>query len=162
MDSEKVFKTKTGFCHISQDKIILSRDGFAGNVSDVVVGNKISRILTIYGIISVFLIYTAYEDYNRGNNFSAIFYFLLALLLIFGIWKSINNSAAPIIERANIKKVEFKKGIVGLTRSRFEILFEDNNGKTKKRLILLPGSLNNGEEETKKALSIMKAEGLIK
>lgn len=162
MDSEKVFKTKTGFCHITQDKIILSRDGFAGNVSEVIVGNKISRILIIYGLISAFLIYTAYDDYSKNNFFSACFYFSLALLLIYGIFKSINNSASPIIERNRIKKVEFKKAIVGLTRSRFEILFEDNNGKPKKRLVLLPGSLSNGEEETQKALSIMKEEGLIK
>ncbi len=162
MESEKVFKTKTGFCHITKDKIILSRDGFAGNVSNAIVGNKISRILIIYSLISLFLFYSAYGSYREGKSFDVFFYFVLGLLLIFGIFKSINNSATPIIERDKIKKVQFKKAIVGLTRARFEVSFEDDNGKIKKRLIMLPGSLNDGEEETQKALMIMKEEGLIK
>tara|TARA_R110002051_G_scaffold255120_2_gene314193 strand:+ start:23104 stop:23304 length:201 start_codon:yes stop_codon:yes gene_type:complete len=54
-----------------------------------------------------------------------------------------------------IKKVKYKKAIFGLTRSRFEVLFEDDNQKIKKRLIMLPGSLSNGQKETEKALKIM-------
>ena len=42
-----------------------------------------------------------------------------------------------------------------------EVIFEDEDGNLKTRLILLPGSLDNGESETKKALQIMKAEKLL-
>lgn len=49
----------------------------------------------------------------------------------------------------------------GATRSVLEITFEESNGKFKKRLILLPGSLNNGAQETEKALEIMKNEKLV-
>ena len=49
----------------------------------------------------------------------------------------------------------------GATRSVFEITFEQSSGKLKKRLILLPGSLNNGAQETEKALEIMKTNKLI-
>ena len=40
--------------------------------------------------------------------------------------------------------------------------FEQNDGKMKRRLIMLPGSLNDGTNETEKALEIMRKTGLIK
>jgi hypothetical protein len=161
MENKNTFKTKTGFCHILPDKIILTRDGIIGNVAKVTIGNGISRILIIYGGISIFLLYSAFNDYKKGENFSTILFGFLALYLIYGIAKSINNSASPIIERNKIKDAKFINAKMGLTRSRFEILFEDENGKIKKRLILLPGSLNDGQNETEKALKIMKEEKII-
>ncbi len=86
---------------------------------------------------------------------------LLNLFLIYAIFASLNNSATPIIERSKIKSVKLKKGVFGITRSRFEILFEENNGKIKKRLIILPGSMSNGQKETEKARKIMKEEKII-
>ena len=158
---ENKFRTKTGYCHIQADRILLTRDGIVGNISEVTVGNKISRILIIYGLLSVFFFYFAYEYYNEGKMASMVFNIVFGLLLIFSIKKSWNNSAAPIIERQSIKEVKFMNAKFGATRSAFEIIFEDLNGKLKKRLILLPGSLNNGTEETEKALAIMKNNKLI-
>jgi hypothetical protein len=40
------------------------------------------------------------------------------------------------------------------------VIFEEN-GKIRKRLILLPGSLENGREEYARAESIMRASGLL-
>ncbi|CAD0009994.1 hypothetical protein [Flavobacterium chungangense] len=161
MENEKIFTTKTGFCHILSDKIILSRDGIIGNVAKITVGNGMSRTLLIYSTISIFLLYSAYSSFQKGENVSVLFFGLLAVFLIYGIIKSINNSATPIIERSKIKEVKFINAKVGLTRSRFEILFEDENGKLKKRLIMLPGSLNDGTNETEKALTIMKSERIL-
>ena len=81
--------------------------------------------------------------------------------MIYGLLSSINNSAIPVIERESIQKTIFKKGIKGLTRARFEILFNDKSGKLKKRLIMLPGSLTGGETETDIALRIMQEEGFV-
>ena len=39
--------------------------------------------------------------------------------------------------------------------------FEQEGGKIKKRLILLPGSLSDGPKETSKAVEIMKRNGLL-
>ena len=44
----------------------------------------------------------------------------------------------------------------------FEIKFEDEDGRIKKRLIMLPGSLSDGSDETSRAIEIMKNSGLIK
>ena len=161
MDNEKTFKTKTGFCHILPDKIVLTRDGIIGNVAKVTVGNNISRILIIYGGLSLGLFYFAFDSYKNGQIAGPIFFGLLGIYLIYGIINSVNNSATPIIDRDKIKDVKFKKAILGLTRSRFEVFFEDENDKTKKRLILLPGSLTDGQNETEKAIKIMTDEKLI-
>ena len=158
---ENKFITKTGYCHILTDRIILTRDGITGNIAEITVGNKISRILIIYAVISIFLFYFAFDYYNEGKIASMVFNIILALFLIYNIKKSLNYSAASIIQRDRIKEVKFMNAKFGATRSAFEIVFEDSDGKLKKRLILLPGSLNNGTEETEKALAIMKHEKLI-
>ena len=161
MENEKIFKTKTGFCHILPDKIILTRDGIIGNVAKATVGNNISRILLIYGGLSLFLLYSAYNSFQKEQMPISILYGIIGLFLIYGIITSLNNSATPIIERNKIKEIKLKKGIFGLTRSRFEVLFEDDNGKTKKRLIMLPGSISDGQNETEKAIRIMTEEKLL-
>ena len=158
---EKKFKTKTGFCHILTDSIILTRDGVIGNISKVVVGKSITRVLLVYGGISAFLFYSAYDGFQRGETFSTVLFGLFGLYLVYGILNSLNNSATPSIERNKIKSVKFKKAIFGLTRARFILVFEDENQKMKKRLIMLPGSWNNGSQETEKALKIMREEKLL-
>lgn len=162
MENEKVFKTKTGFCHILPDKIILTRDGIIGNASKVFVGNGIHKLLIIYSLISISLLYFAYLDFQKGKNISTLFFSAFALFLIYGIVTSVNNSATPVIERQKIKEIILKKAILGLTRSRFEVFFEDEKGKIKKRIIMLPGSLTDGQNETENAIKIMMEERLIK
>ncbi|CAM4404963.1 phosphoribosylaminoimidazolesuccinocarboxamide synthase [Zobellia nedashkovskayae] len=161
MENEKTFKTKTGFCHILPDKIILTRDGIIGNVAKMAVGNNISKVLLIYGGLSVFLFYSAFNNYQNGQIATPIFFGIIGLYLIYGIITSLNNSATPIIERSKIKDIKLKKAIFGITRSRFEVLFEDDNTKIKKRLIMLPGSMTDGQNETEKAIKIMTEEKLL-
>ena len=161
MNSEKKFRTKTGYCHILPDKIVLTKDENPGNLAEVAVGNTIIRILIIYGIISAGLIFLAVNSYNKQEIFSAIFFGGIALFLIYVILKSLNNSTTPVINRQSVQKIKFIKGITGLTRTRFEVYFTDNNGKTKKRMILLPGSLTGGQTETDIAYNIMTEEKLL-
>lgn len=160
MGNTNTFRTKTGYCHVLADKIVLSRDGVIGNVAEITVGNKISQILIIYGIIAVVFIYMGIDSYQKQQIPQAILMSVFALYLLFNIINSRNHSAAPIIERNTIKEVKFKKGILGISRSRFEVLFEDENGKLKKRLILLPGAMD-GSSETDKALALFRSEQLL-
>jgi len=160
MENEKTFRTKTGYCHILPDKIVLTRDGLVGNISNLTVGNSMTRINIIYGCLSLIVLYFAFESYKNGQKVEPILLLLLGLFLIIGILRSINDSTTPIIERKSIKDVTFKKAIVGLT-SRFEVMFEDDNGKLKKRTIILPGSLRGGQDETEKAIRIMYEENLL-
>ena len=160
MEKEKKFKTKTGYCHITAQKIILTKDGNTTNVSKQGVGNKVLKSMAIYGALSLFFLYSAYTDYQKGDKLFALIFTILAFSILFGILKSVNNSANPVIERNTITEASFIKGTTGLTRSRFVIAFNEN-GKVKKRIIMLPGSFNNGQEETELALNIMKEEKII-
>lgn len=161
MENEKKFRTKTGFCHVLPDKLVLTRDGVIGSVAKVAVGNKIPQILVIYGIAVAGTLYSSFLTYQDGFVGRAVLLLLVAAYFLFGILSSMNNSATPVIERKDIQKIVFKKAIPGLTRSRFEVFFEDEQGKIKKRLIMLPGSLLGGEDETQHALKLLQSEHLI-
>jgi hypothetical protein len=160
METDKTFRTKTGFCHVTNDKIILTRDGVIGNLSKVTVGDNVTRILIIYGLLSIGLIYFTYDSYAKGDMATTVFFGLMGLYLIYGIVKSRNHSATPIIERKDIKSVTYNSGTSGLTRPRFEVEFNDN-GQIKKRLIMLPGTLAGGQREADKAVQIMRDEKLL-
>lgn len=160
---EKIFRTKTGFCHILPDKIVLARDGIAGSAANAVSGktNSIGRTLIIYGVLTIYFAFKAYNMFVKEDTVWAILYSLVVVFNVYAITTSINNSSASVIEKDKIKSVTFNKAKPGLTRSYFEVFFEAENGKIKKRLIMLPGSLSNGSEETQKALQIMEEEGLL-
>jgi hypothetical protein len=161
MESGKVFRTKSGFCHVLPNQIVLTRDGVIGSAAKVVVGTKINRILIVYGIMVLGLFVASYLSFQEGAVVEPLFLILLAAYLIFGIVNSLNNSATPIIERNSIRKLVLKKAIPGLTRSRFEVHFENEKGNIKKRLILLPGSMLSGQNETLRAVNILKEEDYI-
>ncbi len=160
MEKEKTFKIKNGFCHITPEKIIITKDGNIGEVSEKKEKGRFFKIALLYSLVSIYLLYKAYRYFDKGDLWTTLFYGVFALLFIFILFISRNNSSTPVIERKNIKKVKFTNGKSGYTRARFEIVF-DENGTLKRRFIMLPGSLNDGENETKKALAIMKEENLL-
>jgi hypothetical protein len=160
MQPSKSFQTKTGFCHILPDKILLTREGFVGEAAHITTGNSLARPLMLYSLIAGLLLYTAYTNYVEGDKIPAVFFTAIGIWLAYGIISSLNNSTSPVIDRNDIQRVLFKKAIPGLTRSRFEIFFKEN-GRVKRRLIMLPGSLSGGPNETAKALEIMKSEKLL-
>jgi hypothetical protein len=160
MDQDRTFKTKTGHCHVTQDKIILTRDGVAGDAAKVISGGKLYVILCIYGLLSLVLAYFAIRNYIQGSVGMALLQGALAFTLIYGIIKSRNNSGTPEIDRKDIRRVSFDAGTPGLTLPRFEVEFVDN-GKVSKRLIMLPGRVSGGQQEVTKAIQIMKDEKLL-
>lgn len=160
MQNEKTFRTKSGYCHILPDKIVLTRNGTIGEISKVNSLNIKLRLL-LYGLISIALFYSAFVNFKKGENATTFLYSLIGIYLVYGIIKSLNNSATPVINRKQIKSVKFHDAKPGLTRAYFEVLFENEEGKSKKRLIMLPGSLSDGKNETEKALEVMKSENII-
>jgi hypothetical protein len=158
MIESKVFKTKTGYCHINEDEIVLTRNGVIGNAAKVTMGNHIARPLIIYGIISIGCFFLSIKGYNQQDYGGSAIFLVLGALLIINIYKSWNNSGTPIIQRASIKSIEFRKAMPGATRAYFIVYFEDSKGSIKKRLIMLPGSISNGAVEAEKALIIMSSE----
>lgn len=161
MEDVKTFRTKTGYCHITPDQIILNKDAVLDTSEKMTESDGVVKIVLVYILFAAYLIFAAYGDFGRGENVMAGILALVAVGLIYAIAISLDNSGTPVIDRNSIKRVEFTTGKKGLTRSVFVVRFENKKGKIKKRLIMLPGSLNNGSEETEKALQIMRAEKLI-
>lgn len=161
MDSENTFKTKTGFCHVLPDRIVLSKDGNPDAVTKSSNNNTVFLNLLVYAMLSALLFYLGYNAMLRNELFQAIFACTIASLLIYVIIISLNNSSTPIIKRSSITEVKLNKAARGLTKTHFIINFTDDNGKPKKRLIILPGSFSNGNEETERAIEIMLNEKLI-
>lgn len=151
------FKTKTGYCHILPDKIVLTRNGIIGDMANLTVGKNSSRILLIYAALCVGLLYAAFNAIQNDVYGSAFIFIGIAAFLAYGIIRSSNHSATPVILIDSIKRIQFKDAGSGVPRAYFTIHFTDDNGKIKKRLIAMPGSFYSDEDATAEALSIMKS-----
>lgn len=158
---EQKFRTKTGYCHILEDKIVLTRTGVIENLEGITVKENSPIILVVYSVIAIGLLFSAWTNYETGQNFFAIMFGSVGIFLINGIVRSINFSGTPLIHRADIIQTDFKKGVWGLTRDRFEIIFTDAKGNRRKRLILLPGSFSATKESLAEAMKIMEETGLM-
>lgn len=130
-------------------------------MAKVLYGPHIGRGLVLYSALALYFGYESWIAFGQGQTLSAILFSGLTILFTYDVFRSRNNSAAPVLDRSSIKRVVFKAAVPGATRAFFEVYFTDTLGKERKRLIMLPGSLTGGPEETEKALRIMRAEGLL-
>ncbi|HLP53708.1 MAG TPA: hypothetical protein VK151_01710 [Fluviicola sp.] len=161
METEKVFKTKTGYCHLLPDKIVLTRDGVIGNLASTIHGNHIYQSVVIYVALIGMLSWLMVKDYQKAYFFGVGFYAVIIVFLLYFIIRAIGYSVTPVIERSSIRQIVYKKAIPFLTRACFEVYFTDEKGRNKKRFIFLPGSLTNGEAISNEALELMRSEQLI-
>ncbi len=157
--TRNVFRTKTGLCYVLPDKIVLLK-AEAEALPNNTMGRNIKSLLMGYSIVAGGIFYMAYRSWSKGAWPIAVFFILFGIWVTIGIVRSLNHSATPMIDRQKIKQVRFAKGVLGITRSHFVVYFEEN-GQTKKRIIILPGSLDGGAKTAKKALAIMHNEGLL-
>ncbi len=158
---EQIFKTKTGFCHVFSDRIVFSKLGKAAEVKEQVGGTKSYSSALMYGILVLANAYFAYTSYLNERFGSSLFFVVMGIYLAYAVRNHLKFSAALVIPRDSILKIEFIEGTSFLTRSRFMIHFKNMKGELRYRLIMLPGSMRNGKEETAKALQIFKEEGLL-
>ena len=159
-EAEYTFRTKTGTCTITPEQIILTRDGSRGAAAELTVSSSIGRALMIYGVLGgsaliMGLWYLLGDDTPAGVVFSVI-----GALFLWNVVKSRNNSAVPTIDRSAIRAVEAHPPRPPATRGYFTVLFEEH-GKVRKRMIMLPGVMENGQAEYERAEAAMRASGLL-
>jgi hypothetical protein len=155
---ELKFLTKTGYCHVTYERLVIKREGVIGKASQGIYGSSIKRTLLIYTILTIIILALGVQSVYAKNYFTEIFLLLNVLLFIINIILSRNNSATNMIERPSVELVEAHPPHHPFTKAYFTIHFVEK-GKKYKRLIMLPGSLSGGNEEYKKALAIMKQKG---
>lgn len=160
-DETKSFKTKTGYCYVTPEKIILARQGAVGAAAQAIYGNKIRRSIILYSVGAVFMAGMTYMSHRPGEVVPVIIGGLFSAVFAYMAFNARNLSATPEIDRDKISKVVFKKGRAGLTRSHFVVHFTDENGKQKKRLIIMPGTATGGMAATSQAVKILQNEKLI-
>jgi hypothetical protein len=158
--TEYTFRTKTGSCVIASDKILLMRENVRGAISQRIMGNSIGPALLIYGLFGLCALGFGVWSFNNGDSLKGTLMCLIGTFFLFNVIVSRNNSATPVIDRSAIHSVKAHPPRPPATRGYFSVKFEEN-GKIRKRLIMLPGSMENGREEYERAEAIMRASGLL-
>jgi hypothetical protein len=149
------FKTKTGICEINTEKLALTRNGFRGSLANKIYGNKPIRNLLLY--LGLFIILLSLGIYNIlvKDYIFGFLSILVSLYFVYSIFRNRSNSATPIIELKNIISIKSHTPKPPLIRGYFIVSFNET-GVKKNRVIIMPGSLENGSSEFEKAVKIFK------
>lgn len=161
MDNRETFETSRGYCHVLKDKILFTRNKSPKDLETFAPNYILTTLLIIYGMITVFLLYKAYLNYQTQEWLLVSLFVIGALYLIYELFRSLSYSTTSVIERDAIENVVFRPIKPFVRRSHFRVYFKNANGKTKTRLIILPRSFKLKEKQTKKAMRVMKRSGLI-
>lgn len=163
MQDIQTFRTKTGTCTITPDEIVLtsSGHGVSSAIARRMFGNSIIRILTIYGIVGGVLVALGVRALLRGDTGPGVLLLLWGALFVGNVVVSRNNSATAVVKRSAIRKVTAHRPRPPLTRGYFAVFFEEE-GRLRKRLIMLPGSMHGGSEEYRRAEAMMPGVGLLR
>lgn len=157
---EYTFRTKTGSCTITPGEIVLTRSGVRGAMAERTIGNSIARPLIIYGILGIAMLAYGILTFSDGDPVGGVLFSLIGGVFIWNVVASRNNSAVPLIKRSAIRSVEAHPPRPPFTRGYFTVFFEDG-GAVRKRLIMLPGSMEGGGDEYKRAEAAMREAGLL-
>lgn len=154
------FRTKTGTCIITAEQIILTRQGVRGELAERVYGNSIPRALTLStGLGAMMLALGIWSLIDRSYIFGG-FFCIVGAFILRSVVISRNNSAANIIERSVIRSVDAHPPHAPFTRGYFVVHFVEA-GKKRDRVIMMPGSMSGGNEEYRRAISIMRETGIL-
>lgn len=159
-ENNDTFRTKTGVCTVTPERIVLTRGGVSGAAAAQIAGNNIRRTLLLYSVFGgaalLFGLWSAY----RGSVIPGVLLSLVGIIFLCNVVASRNNSAAAVIDRASIRAVKAHPPHPPFTRGYFDVFFLED-GKERKRIIMLPGSMSNGEEEYQQAVAVMRDSGLL-
>lgn len=134
------FRTKTGFCEVTEDQLKLYRSGPRGQLSQGMFGNTMIRAYLLYGLMILTTVLSAITRFQAHENLIGSLLVVFALVLLIFLFRTRHQTATSVLLKETITSVQYVKAKPGLTRAHFLVHFVHNN-KTKKRLILLPGSL---------------------
>lgn len=159
-ETELTFRTKTGTCTIAGDRILLERRGARGRVARALFGSSIRRARALYLLLAGGLAVAAVLAFRAESTGSGSFLTVFAISLAGNVVMSRGLSASADISRADVLRVDAFPPRPPLTRGRFVVHFRED-GKDRRRLILLPGSLSGGGAEYERAVALLRGEGLL-
>ncbi len=160
MDLPASFRTKIGFCHILEDRLVFNREAQIKEGLKLTTNHSMAKYLLLYGILLIVLGFAIYDTFQKGKTGFPILFCLIGALYLYGWISCFFYSGTPVIYRKDIDKIVFKKGIAGITRGRFVVHFQKENGKKSMRMIMMLGVLTGGKKGTADAMAVMKEHNL--
>ena len=160
MEIEKSFRTDKGLCIIRPNKIILTKDGEASDITDTAKQETKLAPLIIYSIIALSFFGFALKGFLENNIYAALFLTVFGTASLARLIINLNKSNSRVIERNAIVEVEFKREYTSFPHAYFIIHYKNESGAIKQRRIQLPGTLITGKEEIENAYLIMESEFL--
>jgi hypothetical protein len=164
IDSQKKFRTTTGFCHILPDKIAFTKDGRQESIDlSPPKDHRSVKFALVYGLI-IFLIigFIVYKYLGQEIDLATtIITISLIVVFLYYIYKVINYQARTYFDRDKIVKVKYISALSSLTHGQFIFSIKSDNGKILNANIILRPKNIYGKQETEDAIKIMVDEGLI-
>ena len=153
------FRTKSGLCTVTPDQIVLTRVGLRGRFAELVLGSGTTRLLLTYAVLGIVLVGVGIYYLRQSKVVDAVIALAIGVLLLTNAFRSRRNTATPVIPRAAIQSIIATKPVAAMTRGYFAVEFLEN-ARLVKRIIILPGILENGQAEYQKALEVFQSCGL--
>lgn len=153
------FRTKTGVCRVSPDKLVLERTGVRGQAAQTLHGDSKTRTWLVYLVIVAVMAHTAWSALRAGDTALASVWAALAGWIVVSLARTRDFSMVNELSRTRMERVEFVRGIAGLTRDRVVVHFRDDAGKQARRFIIMPGALQQGRGELERARAALQNQG---
>ncbi|MEQ9229660.1 MAG: hypothetical protein RIF46_03190 [Cyclobacteriaceae bacterium] len=161
MSQTRKFRTKNGFCHVMDDRIVFTHSGLYGQLGDIAGQGNMARLLILFGGFTVIAAVFSYVNYVEGQLVWAALFGAIGAYLFYGIANNLNTTIHPILLRDQIIEIKYTKSKGILSYPYFEVRFKDEKGRVRKRLITLPRANRRNAQGIREAVQFMSEEGLI-
>ncbi len=161
---DKTFRTKSGYCHILQDKIVFSKDGDLEKALTEKGQNHNSKSFKIlFAFILCILIYFVYDQYKKEIiDLNTLTISLIACPFIyFFVALGLNYETIAQIDRKKINKTQLHSRTHPLTYPKFIIYFDNEMGKKKVTAVVFRDPNLFGKTDMENAIRILREENLI-
>lgn len=158
MEGAKMFKTRSGYCFITPDEIILTQQHHLQKKPAKPAGDISTIVLSLYAIVAAFVFYFAVLGFQQADYYPAAVLLIVSVGIMAYVYSARDKSFTPVIPRHSIRDIELIKAIPGGLGTYFNIWFEDDNGQLKRRVIKLPGMFVPENAELANAIKVMQEE----
>lgn len=149
------FQFKDGYCHILNDKILLTQ-------TEVPNENQLAQKRTVpytqvatYAFFSIIFSLYFFDQYQFGNRFLAFVFLIFAALFSIGSVNLLTLKLIPVIERSKITKVRYVKKIPVIAPASIQIEFQEKGKKKQNTWLYLT------DEQIQEAIAVLQHHKLL-
>lgn len=150
---------KTGFCHITPDKIYLTNSQEFNETDLIKVESSSTLQKLAYATLGFMFLMYYILLFSNENYIMGSFFLLISVIFFFSLWKGYTITLEPVINRADIQEIKFNKELPLFASPQIVIHFK-KNGKILKNILVLPNNPDPMSKKLPEAIEILKKEGL--